>query len=279
MLRKCILLPIMLVMVFSLPACGVAGVTFPDPNLESAIREAIDKPEGPILTSNLEGLTTLVLEERGIAALNGLEHCGNLTMLSLRENQISDISPLASLTNLTKLYLGSNQISDISPLANLTNLTDLGLEWNKIADASPLLENSGLGAKDKLRLLRGNPLSDTSLNVYIPQLKKRGVSIPRPKTYLGVGRGEFFLIPLVAFIAALVITLCFYPIRGKRWRWRVKTGLVVGVVLTGLYTLWTTFALTFDVVYLEDLIFWVWIPGLVLYGIMVLVVIIFREKA
>jgi len=34
-------------------------VTFPDANLETAIREAIDKPRGPIYTSNLEAATTV----------------------------------------------------------------------------------------------------------------------------------------------------------------------------------------------------------------------------
>ncbi|MFC1981254.1 leucine-rich repeat domain-containing protein [Chloroflexota bacterium] len=275
-------------------------VTFPDANLEAAIREAIDKPEGLIFTSDLDGLTSL--KTKGITDLTGLEYCSNLTELDLAWNKISNISPLSNLTDLTYLGLGGNEISDISPLSNLTDLTYLSLAWNEIsdisplanltkltelhlegnqiADASPLVENSGLGAKDKLWLLRGNPLSDTSLSVYIPQLKKRGVSIPRPKTALDASdtRIEFFLIPLVAFIAALVVVLLFYPTRGKRWRRLVKSGLIVGVVLTGVYTLLTTFALTFDVVYLEDLLFGVWIPGLALYGIMVLVIIIGRKK-
>jgi len=130
-----------------------------------------------------------------------------------------------------------------------------------------------------LQIRLGNPLSETSLNVYIPQLKKRGVSIPRSKTAIGVGRGEFLLIPLVAFIAALVVVLLFPPTRGGRRRGLLRSGLVVGVVFTGLYTLWMTFANVFDVVYLENLLFGVWIPGLALYGIIVLVVIIGRKKA
>ena len=100
-----------------------------------------------------------------------------------------------------------------------------------------------------------------------------------PKTYLGIGRGEFLLIPLVAFMAALVVVLSFPPTRGGRRRGLLRSGLVVGVVFTGLYTGWFTLANVFDAVYLENLIFWVWIPGLALYGIMVLVVIIGRKKA
>ena len=100
----------------------------------------------------------------------------------------------------------------------------------------------------------------------------------RPKTALGVGRGEFLLIPLVAFIAALVVVLLFPPTRGGRQRGLLWGGLIVGVVFTGLYTLLITFGNVFDVVYLENLIFHVWIPGLILYGIMLLVVIISRKE-
>jgi hypothetical protein len=134
-----------------------------------------------------------------------------------------------------------------------------------------------------LQIRHGDPLSETSLNVYIPQLKKGGVSIsiPREKTALDASdtRIEFFLIPLVAFIAALVVVLLFPPIRGGRRRGLLWSGLIVGVVFTGLYTLLITFVNVFDVVYLERMLFHVWIPGLALYGIIALVVIIGRKKA
>jgi len=220
MLSKCLFLFIVLVMVFSLSACGPKVVTFPDPNVEAAIREAIGKPEGPIYASELEGITSLYLSGRNITDLTGLEYCvnltkinlsssqmsdisqlasltnitvlyllanqisdvsplaslTNLTSLSLADNQISDISPLASLTNLTSLSLAENQISDISLLASLTNLIELGLEKNQISDISPLVENSGLSDGDSV-YLKDNPLSSTSVNVYIPQLRERGVTV------------------------------------------------------------------------------------------------------
>jgi hypothetical protein len=87
------------------------------------------------------------------------------------------------------------------------------------------------------------------------------------------------LIPLIAFIGAIVFVLRFHPTRGGQRRRLLRGGLIVGVVFTGLYTLWFTLAMTFDVTYLEDLLFCVWIPGLVLYGIMALVVIISKKKA
>ena len=134
------------------------AVTFADPNLEAAIREAIGKPTGPIYPSDLEGLTSLSASEKNIADLTGLECATSLTSLGLNDNQISDISPLANLTSLTGLYLYSNQISTISPLANLTSLMSLGLEWNQISDISPLANLTSLTGLS----LRYNQISDIS---------------------------------------------------------------------------------------------------------------------
>jgi titin len=115
-----------------------APVTFPDPNLEAAIREAIGKPTGDIYRSDLLGLTLLNASSRGITDLTGLEYCTSLTHLNLFNNQISDLSPLSGLTSLRIVYLGYNQISDISPVSGLTSLTNLDLYNNQINDITPL---------------------------------------------------------------------------------------------------------------------------------------------
>jgi hypothetical protein len=187
---SCLLLAGSILLVLS--ACGgassgpeevekeVVEVTFPDARLEAAIREAFDKPGGPILASELDGRYSLQVSRRGIADLTGLEHCtnlgqlwlhgneisdisplaalGNLHMLMLEGNQISDISPLASLTDLRSLNLNGNQISDISPLTSLTSLTSLNLYGNKIGDISPLASLTGLRSLN----LSGNRTSDIS---------------------------------------------------------------------------------------------------------------------
>ncbi len=119
-------------------------VVFPDKNLEAAIREAINKPSGDILKSNLQNLPFLTASCENIQNIDGLQYFTSLTMLDLAVNQISDISPLAELTNLTWLSIWSNQISDISPLAELTNLTWLSIWSNQISDISPLAELTNL---------------------------------------------------------------------------------------------------------------------------------------
>ena len=159
MVRICLLLSIVLVMVLALFACGSAGPTaemdeeviFPDTRLEATIREAIDKPEGPISPSELKALTSLRYTPTAsdtlakfITDLTGLEYCTNLTDLNLSKTQLSDLSTLASLTNLAELSLEQNEISDISPLASLTNLTKLSLKWNDISDVSPLASLTNL---------------------------------------------------------------------------------------------------------------------------------------
>jgi hypothetical protein len=108
------------------------SVTFADPNLEAAIREAIGKATGFICRSDLEGLTSLSASQKNIADLTGLEHCADLTELDLRGNEISDINPL--------------------------------------------VQNEGLGEGDAI-YLQGNPLSWESVNIYIPELRGRGVTV------------------------------------------------------------------------------------------------------
>jgi len=196
------------------------AVSFPDSNLESAIRQALGRPDGEIQRSDLAGLTQLDAIRKDIVNLSGLEHCtglqslnlvgnrvsdltplsglGNLTRLllgynsitditplgglaSLRElslvsNEIVDITPLAGLTNLAELALQGNQIADITPLAGLTNLKWLFLGSNRITDIQPLVANPGLSAGDHVDL-GDNPLSNLSINTYIPQLQERGVII------------------------------------------------------------------------------------------------------
>jgi Leucine-rich repeat (LRR) protein len=137
---------------------GDSVVTFPDPNLEAAIREAVGKPTGDIYQSDLDGLSTLIARDRAIANLAGLEHCTNLISLQLFDNEISDISPVAGLTSLTGLYLTGNEISDIAAVSGLTNLIVLEVDGNQISNISPL---SGLAELDFLTLSQ-NQISDLS---------------------------------------------------------------------------------------------------------------------
>jgi hypothetical protein len=150
--RQCIIRP-------DQPPEITPDVTFADPNLEAAVREAVGKPTGKIYASDLERLTSLNATESNITNLTGLESATSLTYVDLRANEIRDISPLADLTSLTWLALNYNQISDISPLANLTSLTVLALEHNQINDIAPLAKLASLAVLG----LAYNQISDISI--------------------------------------------------------------------------------------------------------------------
>ena len=181
--KKAMLLGVILLLVVLLGACAAPApetVTFPDENMEAAIRDALGKPAGEAKTpAELAGLTQFAATMQGITDLSGIEYCINLTVLNLWGNPTSDISPLASLTNLTMLNLMGNEISDLSPLASLTNLTWLYLHGNQISDISPLVENSGLGTGDIVILRLNNlDLSEGSEDLEnIRQLEGRGVEV------------------------------------------------------------------------------------------------------
>jgi len=104
------------------------AVTFPDENLEAAIRDALSKPpSGEITTAELAKLTALEAECSGIANISGLQYCTNLARLILYQNQISDVSPLSSLTNLTTLYLDENPLSKTSVNVYIPQLEERGV--------------------------------------------------------------------------------------------------------------------------------------------------------
>lgn len=141
-------------------------VTFRDPQLEQAVRDALGKPSGSITVDEALTLTALFADNRQISELGGLSKLKNLNFLNLERNQISDLNELSALTNLGQLFLGWNNISDISPLAGLPTIFELDLRNNLISDVHPLYDlypNNTLGiptdSTDKVWLL-GNPIAN-----------------------------------------------------------------------------------------------------------------------
>ena len=120
-------------------------VEVPDPNLKQAIREALQLPEGILITQLvILRLTRLRATDIGITDLTGLEYAINLDTLDLGNNGIRDVRPLAGLIALSHLSLWNNQVEDITPLANLTNLVSLNLSHNNVADVSILANLTNL---------------------------------------------------------------------------------------------------------------------------------------
>ena len=200
-----------LLLSLTLPLTATAQVVdIPDPNLRTAVENALGKASGGTITvADMANLTELNAPNANISNLIGLEHATNLTKLNLADeyveaegrhinsNSVSDLSPLSSLTNLTHLWLQRNSITDISALAGLTNLTRLGLGNNNITDISPLssLTNltdlwlwynnisdisvlAGLTNLTDLRIF-GNRLTDISVLAGLTNLTRLGLASNR----------------------------------------------------------------------------------------------------
>ena len=145
-----------------------APVTIPDPNLRSAIEEALGKTKGAAITrADMQTLTKFEGEGRGIQNLTGIEFAENLELLDLSDNEVSDLSPLAGLTHLKVLDLSHTAISDVSVLAGLTNLVKLHLNSTAISDVSALA-----GLTNLIRLdLSHTAISDVSALAELTHLK------------------------------------------------------------------------------------------------------------
>ena len=80
---------------------------------------------------------------------------------------------------MVRLYLDENNIEDISVLEFLPELHYIRLWGNKITDLGPIVRNQNIGNRD-IVAVTGNPLSQISINEYIPALRERGVIIEWP---------------------------------------------------------------------------------------------------
>jgi len=126
--------------------------------------------------SGMTNMKTLILHLNLIDDISALSNMNNLIKLTLNYNGISDITPLSNMTKLEELYLPYNNIRDISPLSGLDSLSVLELNENSILDILPLVQNTEFASGDRVNLT-GNPLNDTSINTYIPQLQARDVNV------------------------------------------------------------------------------------------------------
>lgn len=150
-----------------------------DANLEAVIRDIIHKPNGDIYIEDLQYVTALSINGRGVqdissiaymTSLNSLDISNNyivsleplrnlkkLSYLNITGNLVTDLSPIQSLS-LSQLHCAYNQISSVSPLSGMTSLVALDISNNMISDVSPL---AGLSRLSTL-FIQGNNIFDES---------------------------------------------------------------------------------------------------------------------
>ncbi len=181
-------------------------IEIPDRNLRDAIASELGISADQITVADMLRLTSLEVSRTTLSNLSGIESAINLIHLNIWGNEISDISQLSGLVNLARLNIGGNAITDLTPLYELTSLNELWMGRNSVSDISPLVGNTGIGIGDFVDV-RNNPLSEVSLHIHVPELKRRQVDIryhasqiPAQLRYTGAEAdvGERFVISLVA---------------------------------------------------------------------------------
>lgn len=124
-------------------------VSFADKNLETVIRNKINKPTGTLYKSDVEGITALEIRNAGVTSLDGIENLSNLQGLGVLDDSVYDIDSVKYLTKLNGIALRSMQLKNmdeiISVLKNKSNLRTISLYGNyftyadkqKLANALP----------------------------------------------------------------------------------------------------------------------------------------------
>ena len=124
----------------------------------------------------LRKLKRLWLAASGLSDLSELSCLTGLERLWLADNAVEDVGPLRGMRALEWLDLERNAVAGVAPLRRLNALTRLRLGSNRVSDAGPLAANDGLAAGD-VAGLRGNPLSEASIQRHVPALRERGVAV------------------------------------------------------------------------------------------------------
>src|SRR6266536_2093765 len=87
-------------------------VSIPDPGLNAAIRDALQKPSGPLTEQDLLRLTNLNACCRSVSSVEGLQAARNLIGLDLDSNSLSNFAIANALTNLATLNLFNNYLTN-----------------------------------------------------------------------------------------------------------------------------------------------------------------------
>ena len=105
----------------------------PDPAFEAALitLNLDNELDGSVITENIEDVIDLVLNEKGISDLTGIEDFTNLYNLWLNDNTISEID-LSQNNRVKFIFIENNNLSEIQ-VSNMPNLEKLELSGNAVS--------------------------------------------------------------------------------------------------------------------------------------------------
>ena len=135
----------LLFLTYFLPAIQAQEVSVPDPGLNAAIREALQKPSDPLTVQDLLSLTNLDAASRGVLSLDGLGAASNLVTLRLDFNPVTDLTLPNGLISLQSLSLYANEeLTNLTLPTGITNVQSLDLTGTALTDFSFLNDRTSL---------------------------------------------------------------------------------------------------------------------------------------
>ncbi|MDF2443744.1 MAG: hypothetical protein JWR01_1947 [Subtercola sp.] len=107
-------------------------IAFADAKLKACVVAALGTAGPEVTLAELQTLTDLECQERGITSVEGLGQASALDSLDLRRNELTDIGPLSGLGQLRSLTVSLNRIQDVSVLRSLGALLTVDASYNSI---------------------------------------------------------------------------------------------------------------------------------------------------
>lgn len=120
-------------------------IVFPDPNLEKAIIEALELNTNKVSLTAAKNATKLIMENKNISSLEGLEYFTGVTTIQLNYNNVRDLTPISKIYVLKNLFIEKNLVTDITPITKLRNIEYINISYNQIKDISGFKTMSRLG--------------------------------------------------------------------------------------------------------------------------------------
>ena len=110
-----------LIFSFLATGCGSKKLEFKDEKLKEALLSQVkkaddkDKKNADVITNkDVQELTSLILSNKELTDLSGIENIKKLETLDISNNKITDLSVLTNLEALKSLNIQGNQIEDFS---------------------------------------------------------------------------------------------------------------------------------------------------------------------
>jgi formylglycine-generating enzyme required for sulfatase activity len=123
-------------------------ISFSDAGLEAAVRDALQKPTGPLNERDLLSLIVVDADRRNVKSIGGLEAAHNLVSLDLEINQLTNFSLPPELTNLSSLDLSVNPLTNVFIPNGMANLAKLIIEGSALTNLDLPTDLTGLESLD-----------------------------------------------------------------------------------------------------------------------------------